>query len=1626
MPVKSTDIPSFDDVMGSQPKGNTVPSYSQVMGGSEKKSPVASTTGSTNGQQGISSGTNQSDYRSREVVTKQLLQGNNSYNPQSDITNFKYNPQQAQQNIQSNLEYGTPLPKTNITGNVNETSVFNPKAEAPKVQAKRVSIENTVNKKLSQQGITPNDTRYESEKSILTTKYKDQLENGDLAIGTDENGELGLRKKIGFFDSYVGGYNNTRNAGFEAANFQKLTPDERVNYTPTKEDNEEFLSPKLNPIASFIGGTQSQLEKPIAGGITAAAATGTGQAEVLPTAARIAMSTEDSYNRDLMNEYQRVIPILKQQHPDWSNKQLDDEAMSQAKVAGQIGAVGNAAFWASGGEAAPTSVINTPIKKELSEVVAKTLKNTLKMPIYPTATKLVTEEIGNVKNVPTSQGQIFNDAVDEYARNLTPAAIFEGLHLAGELPTTLSNSLKYAVKDVPEGDVRTELKNQEDAGRISQGSADMIADDLKNYNIALSKIPESLQADKKAQVADLIDKKNKLIEASKTKDSNFKENYDTQIAAIDDHIKNILQEPTEEDVADARAKELTAKMKQKPAPDYLLSRHGDTIKDEEGKVSGTDMHPLSEDGKRDANMLADDVVKQSEQSGVPVTKVVSSDLERAKETAKTVADKTGAAIHHDEDLRTWDIGQFNETPDKEFKKIQQWFVEHPDEKIYKPELNLAEGEKPEDKDPNYGKKIGESFNDYAQRTIEAHKKYEGEPASTMLIDHSNNMMVMDAYRKNGNVWDENAAKEYLKSEKPEPATLQTKNIKNETSNASADSDIRGRSDTNGNDNTQNKQSQQPTEEAQQSNTGVNQTAQPTEKWQEDVTSIRNAVTGMRREQLGLDAAEEPLRKTFGTTWDEAKAKIENGFNTQDLVDELKKKPRPLTDVEDALLLHHQNVKELELMHTNEQINKAAESGNEGDLAEAQVRRARLLDELQDTYDVNKASGTETARGLAARRMMADRRFNLVNMMAEKRAANDGKPLSEEQTAEVEKLHNKIQETQQAFDEYRQKAHKEIIELQDKIVSKKITDKKSAANKLRAFADKIDKETQGKVYSSIIPITPKMISGAIRLIADGLEKGEELVNLVKKAIGDIKKENPDVDEKELERSINRELINSGINSTAKERKQVKDLSGIVFDRNALKLKAEAERAKNAYDISLKKDEEKKKSFFQKVQNKFVKWQRAFKLSNPVTMGKLAVAGLTRLTTTPLEDVAGGVLNTVLPKSLTKGAIGEGGGLNVKETAKAYKDGIIRGMSDAAQIMKRKGEGKSDIDTVFGKSGQLPPEAIDFFGQLHSATKAPFKRAIFERALSKRLRRSIANGADVSDPMVQTEIATGAYKDANRAIFMQDNKVATGWQKMVNYFETVDKKTGKAPAPLAATAMQWLLPFIKVPTNIASEIGTNIYGVPVGAARAIHGTFTKGLENLSADEKDVIIRDLKKGSLGAAALTLGYMNPQIFGGYYQEHEKRKPTDAKAGAVKIGGVNIPAWMIESPIFQAMQIGATIRRVKDTKVKGEEQGIGEGVWAGALGLAQHVPLVDQPVRMTKVFTSPKERGWYLGELAKGTVDPALIQKIAEWTYPAEKRSPSTIGQHIESGLPFLREQVPVKGGKGGKGGGGGASSKY
>jgi broad specificity phosphatase PhoE len=799
----------------------------------------------------------------------------------------------------------------------------------------------------------------------------------------------------------------------------------------------------------------------------------------------------------------------------------------------------------------------------------------------------------------------------------------------------------------------------------------------------------------------------------------------------------------------------------------------------------------------------------------------------------------------------------------------------------------------------------------------------------------------------------------------------------------------------------------------------------------ELTSTRNAVAKQKIEEAGLKEPMKEAAREFSSVWKDAQSKLAKGFDIEKLIKSLDNKPRAVTDLENAMILFHQNVKESQLDAANKDIADAIDKKKPEELADAVERRAKLLDDLQTIYNVDKAIGRETARGLNARKMMADRRFSLVNMQMEKRAAKGGDPLSDAEMKELQKQHDDIKAAKEEVDARVAELEKENAELRAKQAisgnkggrTRKTKEqfkeeRKDIVQKMRADLLRAAKGGEGLTSSVPGAAQLKAVAPHIRdLVKSFIEEGVDKLEDITKNIMDILK--PDIPDLE-ERHVH-DLIAGAYNEPqpAKEPstyQKVKEEAGAqkyrATDPKLMKVQADYERAKDKFAQGLKVDQRKARTGFEKTQDAFLKYERAAKLSNPITLGKLVMAALTRLATTPAESAVGAAYSKLLP-GIAKKAPGEAGA-NVAALAKGYKAAFMRGLDDAATVSKG---GKTDIEAIYGKKGQLPPEALDFFGQLHSAIKAPVKRFAFERSFQKRLANNIKNGATI-DGMTEARIAMEAYKDAERSIFMQDNPISKGWTNAMAAME----RSGPQ-GELAATIGRWLLPFVKVPTNILGETISHVAGPEIALTQIISKSLGKGLKDLSQDEAESIMRNLKKGTIGHVALMAGYLNPSVFGGYYQKGEKRDEKDVKVGDMKVLGVNIPAWALEAPIFQAMQLGATVRRIKDTMVKGQAKGLGEGIWGGALGLMSHEPLIDEPSRLAGMMASPTERQYFLGELAKSTLVPAALEYAAKVTDPADtrstgekllepenKRAPETIGEHVESAIPGLRENTPIK----------------
>lgn len=174
------------------------------------------------------------------------------------------------------------------------------------------------------------------------------------------------------------------------------------------------------------------------------------------------------------------------------------------------------------------------------------------------------------------------------------------------------------------------------------------------------------------------------------------------------------------------------------------------------------------------------------------------------------------------------------------------------------------------------------------------------------------------------------------------------------------------------------------------------------------TSIKNAQVDKELEILGMEPATHGERLSFEQARQEAAAKIKKDPQTApNLVNSLIDNPRPISAIEDVILLHEQNRLRIERVNAEKDFLKAVKGGDKAEISTAEARIERARDDFQILADVVTKAGTASSLALGHRRMMMKEDYSLAAMERAKTVANDGKPLTKNQEAEVRNLHEKI-------------------------------------------------------------------------------------------------------------------------------------------------------------------------------------------------------------------------------------------------------------------------------------------------------------------------------------------------------------------------------------------------------------------------------------------------------------------------------------------------------------------------------------------------------------------------------------------------------------------------------------------
>lgn len=357
-----------------------------------------------------------------------------------------------------------------------------------------------------------------------------------------------------------------------------------------------------------------------------------------------------------------------------------------------------------------------------------------------------------------------------------------------------------------------------------------------------------------------------------------------------------------------------------------------------------------------------------------------------------------------------------------------------------------------------------------------------------------------------------------------------------------------------------------------------------------ITGIRNSVIDKENIHGSVEPYLKTIKRKWSDLWNSVSKDVESGvLNSREFVREQVRKlneyetsGKPnkkllLTDYENAVMLYDR-VKLLNDLKNREDALKTTQAKlSESDNEENKYAHEKLKqdirnigDELRNSERVLRSSGKATAQALASRQMMADMYGKLVSWEDYITQQYDGNPPPEmlKKARAWQESHQKIQDElntyyegqlKKAADEAFKKGFDEAKKQgvgSDKPLTNKEKNKRLSV-KLRTLADSIEtsetltkfgigtaKGAEGAETAGGSIDLRKAIADAVRLVADGIEKGERIGKLINDA---IKKHLPqDGDEKEFRDALKTVLSNNGIQS-----EQDKLLANIKDDATAAK-------------------------------------------------------------------------------------------------------------------------------------------------------------------------------------------------------------------------------------------------------------------------------------------------------------------------------------------------------------------------------------------------------------------------------------------------------------------------------------------
>ena len=741
-----------------------------------------------------------------------------------------------------------------------------------------------------------------------------------------------------------------------------------------------------------------------------------------------------------------------------------------------------------------------------------------------------------------------------------------------------------------------------------------------------------------------------------------------------------------------------------------------------------------------------------------------------------------------------------------------------------------------------------------------------------------------------------------------------------------------------------------------------------------VTSLRKSVVNMEREQAGRKPLPDPVTRSDEQLRADAKQALEDDSSlaTKILAD-IAERPRPLFDNEVYVLLEAKTSLIKDRHAADVRREEARKSGDVDAMRQAKQQSDYYEDQIFKGGEIISHAATETARGLRAMGAAMKQDYTQAALDYRMRKDLGGQPLTE---------------SQKALNATMAKA---IANVTDTLIQLKEQAATEGEQATQVFADAVHKIAKKPVKQLEAQVKPGMTPKEKAIAAREHRLSQRIVDIKDKiARGDF---------------------------TIRLRKLLPTSAKIQL------AEAQLARLKEMWRQKKRDMERASRPWWIKALDKGARFVRAGALSSPVVLLKLATATTTGIVFHPLDEMASSIFRRVVPGAAGKASI-EGQGLSISAYAKALAQALIRGPKDALDMLRKSKGHMSDLDALYSHYDRISG-ALELFGIFHGAEKAFLKRFYFTYAMEQQIKWALEHDLDPLDPLLQMKMGQNAYIYANRGLFLEDNRLSTAWSRSLGAWRQPSKETGRQTlvAMGVEAGSRALLPVTKVGTNIINQTFERIFGIVPGSLRAARA-YKNGIENLRPEEAELILRQLKRGSVGGVFFTMGLCMPEVFGGMYTQGERRKKADVAAGEMRTPVGDFPRSTLHHPLWEVAQVGATIRHVYQDQAK-HNASLTMPIFSGLFGLAGENPFISEAERLGRTL-EPRQQGGVVGATARGFIEPQFMQWTAKQldrrakagTFLGEvtPRRPKTVVQQLEMGIPGLRQKVPKRQPKGNK----------